>query len=77
MVDSFTPILNNGQSAILGVGRTQNKPVVVGNEIVIREMIILSLTVDHQVIDGAVAAGFFRRVQRYIEKPIALLDNKK
>ena len=77
MVDSFTPILNNGQSAILGVGRTQNKPVVVGNEIVIREMITLSLTVDHQVIDGAVAAGFFRRVQRYIEKPIALLDNKK
>ena len=35
------------------------------------------IVVDHHVIDGAVAAGFFRRVQRYIEKPIALLDNKK
>jgi len=74
MVDSFTPILNNGQSAILGIGRTQNKPVVVANEIVIREMIVLSLTVDHQVIDGAVAAGFFRRVQRYLEKPKVLFD---
>ena len=74
MVDSFTPILNNGQSAILGVGRTQNKPVVVANEIVVREMMVLSLTVDHQVIDGAVAAGFFRRVQRYLEKPKALFD---
>ena len=74
MVDSFTPILNNGQSAILGIGRTQNKPVVVANEIVIREMMVLSLTVDHQVIDGAVAAGFFRRVQRYLEKPKALFD---
>jgi len=74
MVDSFTPILNSGQSAILGVGRTQSKPVVVGNEIVVREMIVLSLTVDHQVIDGAIAAGFFRRVQRHLEKPSALFD---
>ncbi len=74
MVDSFTPILNSGQSAILGVGRTQSKPVVVGNEIVIREMIVLSLTVDHQVIDGAIAAGFFRRVQRHLEKPSALFE---
>ena len=71
-VDSFTPILNAGQSAILGVGRSVEKPVVRGGEIVAREMMTLSLTVDHQVIDGAVAAGFLRRLQQNIERPAAL-----
>ena len=71
-VDSFTPILNAGQSAILGVGRSGEKPVVRGGEIVVREMMTLSLTVDHQVIDGAVAAGFLRRLQQNIERPAAL-----
>ena len=71
-VDSFTPILNAGQSAILGVGRSVEKPVVRGGEIVVREMMTLSLTVDHQVIDGAVAAGFLRRLQQNVERPAAL-----
>ncbi len=71
-VDSFTPILNAGQSAILGVGRSVEKPVVRGGEVVVREMMTLSLTVDHQVIDGAVAAGFLRRLQQNIERPAAL-----
>jgi pyruvate dehydrogenase E2 component (dihydrolipoamide acetyltransferase) len=71
-VDSFTPILNAGQSAILGVGRSVEKPVVRGGEIAVREMMTLSLTVDHQVIDGAVAAGFLRRLQQNIERPAAL-----
>ena len=71
-VDSFTPILNAGQSAILGVGRSVERPVVRGGEIVAREMMTLSLTVDHQVIDGAVAAGFLRRLQQNIERPAAL-----
>ncbi len=71
-VDSFTPILNAGQSAILGVGRSVEKPVVRGGEVVVREIMTLSLTVDHQVIDGAVAAGFLRRLQQSIERPAAL-----
>lgn len=71
-VDSFTPILNAGQSAILGVGRSVERPVVRGGEIVVREMMTLSLTVDHQVIDGAVAAGFLRRLQQNVERPAAL-----
>ena len=61
VVDGFTPILNRPQSAILGVGRSVQKPVVVRGEVVVREMMTLSLTADHQVIDGAVAAGFMRR----------------
>jgi pyruvate dehydrogenase E2 component (dihydrolipoamide acetyltransferase) len=71
-VDGFTPILNAGQSAILGVGKSADKPVVRDGEIVIREMITVSLTVDHQVVDGAVAAGFMRRLQQLVERPAAL-----
>lgn len=72
VVDGFTPILNRPQSAILGVGRSVQKPVVVRGEVAVREMMTLSLTADHQVIDGAVAAGFMRRLQATIERPAAL-----
>ena len=72
-VDGFTPILNAGQSAILGVGRSVEKPVVKKGEIVIREMMTLSLTVDHQVIDGAAAASFLRRIQQILTRPQSLL----
>ncbi len=71
-VDGFTPILNAGQSSILGVGRPVQKPVVRGGEIVVREMLTVSLTSDHQVIDGAVAAAFLRRFQQLVERPSAL-----
>ncbi len=71
-VDGFTPILNAGQSAILGVGRSVDKPVVRKGEVVVREMMTVSLTVDHQVIDGAVAASFLRRLQQLIERPAPL-----
>jgi len=71
-VDGFTPILNAGQSAILGVGKSAEKPVVRDGEIVIREIITVSLTVDHQVVDGAVAAGFMRRLQQLVERPAPL-----
>ena len=68
-VDGFTPILDPPQSAILGVGRGVQKPVVIRGEIAIREMMTLSLTADHQVIDGAVAASFMRRLQATVERP--------
>ena len=68
-VDGFTPILNPGQSAIMGVGRSVQKPVVKSGEVVIREMMTISLTADHQVIDGAVAASFLRRFQQIMERP--------
>ena len=72
IVDGFTPILNPPQNALLGVGRSVQKPVVRGGEIVVREMMTLSLTGDHQVIDGAIAARFFRRLQQLVERPTAL-----
>ena len=73
-VDGFTPILNAGQSAILGVGRSVEKPVVKKGEIVVREMMTLSLTVDHQTIDGAAAASFLRRIQQLLTRPQSLLS---
>ena len=72
VVDGFTPILNPPQNALLGVGRSVQKPVVRGGEIVAREMMTISLTGDHQVIDGAIAASFFRRLQQLVERPAAL-----
>ena len=71
-VDGFTPILNSPQSGILGVGRSVEKPVVSRGEVAIREMSTLSLTADHQVIDGAVAAAFLRRLQATVERPARL-----
>lgn len=73
-VDGFTPILNRPQNALLGVGRSNQKPVVRGGEIVVREMMTVSLTGDHQVIDGAVAASFLRRLQQLVERPSQLFS---
>ena len=72
VVDVFTPILNRGQTAILGVGRSVEKPAIVKGEILAREMLTLSLTADHQIVDGATAASFLRRLQQMIERPSQL-----
>ena len=61
-VDVFTPILNIGETGILGVGRIIEKPAVYRGEITRRSMLTLSLTFDHRVIDGAPAAAFLQTV---------------
>jgi pyruvate dehydrogenase E2 component (dihydrolipoamide acetyltransferase) len=73
-VDGFTPILNLGQNAILGAGQSIEKPVARNGEIVVREMMTLSLTADHQVIDGAVAARFLRHLQETLERPAEIFE---
>jgi len=72
-IDVFTPIINQPESAILGVGRIVDKPAVIGNEICIRPMMVLSLTADHRVIDGAPAAEFLREIRKYIECPYLMM----
>ena len=72
-IDAFNPIINYPESAILGVGRTVKKPVVVDDRIVIQPRAVLSFTHDHRVIDGAPGAYFLQSVVRYIEKPFLLL----
>ncbi len=64
-VDAFTPILNPGETGILGVGRIVEKPAVYGGEIAKRAMLWLSLTFDHRVVDGAPAAEFLQSVIEY------------
>lgn len=59
-VDAFTPILNQGETGILGVGRIIEKPAIHRGEITRRAMMTMSLTIDHRVIDGAPAARFLR-----------------
>ena len=57
-VEFFTPIINYPESAILGVGRTMEKPVVRNGKIEIRKILPLSLTYDHRIVDGGQAARF-------------------
>src|SRR5271170_760022 len=61
-VDAFTPIINHGQAAILGLGRIVERPAVYRSEIVRRSMMTLSLTFDHRIVDGAPAAAFLQTV---------------
>jgi len=61
-IDAFTPILNTGETGILGVGRIVEKPAVYRGEIARRSMLTLSLTFDHRIIDGAPAANFLQTV---------------
>ncbi|HWR38434.1 MAG TPA: dihydrolipoamide acetyltransferase family protein [Patescibacteria group bacterium] len=68
-VDYFTPIINQPESAILGIGRTVKRPVVVSEQIVIRPVMGLSLAFDHRVIDGAPAAEFLAQLLQLMEHP--------
>ena len=72
-VDAFTPIINLPELAILGVGRIQPKPVVRGGEVVVRQMMTLSLAFDHRLVDGAPAARFLQRIKQMVESPYLLL----
>lgn len=67
-----TPIVFHPQSAILGVHRAQERPVVRDGQIVIRQMMNLSITFDHRILDGMTAAKFVLDVAKLLEHPAAL-----
>ena len=69
----FTPIVTYPEVAILGISRGRLEPVVHNGEIVPRLMMPLSLSYDHRVIDGAIAARFTRRLAEMLENPYQLL----
>lgn len=73
-MDSFTPIINKPEVAILGINRIVDKPVVVNKQIVIRPMMNLSLTTDHSLVDGVLSAKFLSEVKEIIENPYLLID---
>ena len=68
-----TPILNSPQSAILGMHKTQERPVVVDGEVVIRPMMYLALSYDHRIIDGKEAVQFLISIKEALEDPARLL----
>ena len=72
-IESFSPIINQPEVAILGVNTIEEKPVVRGGELVIRPMLNLSLTADHRVVDGAYAAQVLQRVKALMENPALML----
>jgi len=72
-IDAFTPLLNPPQTAILGVGRARPRPAVVEGAIAVRTLVVLSLTFDHRVVDGAPAASFLADVVGMLEDPGRLL----
>jgi 2-oxoglutarate dehydrogenase E2 component (dihydrolipoamide succinyltransferase) len=68
-----TPILNAPQSGILGMHKIQERPMVVGGQIVVRPMMYLALSYDHRIVDGKGAVTFLVHVKEAIEDPQRLL----
>lgn len=71
-----TPIINIPQSAILGMHKIQERPVVVDGQIVIRPMMYVALSYDHRIIDGRESVSFLVRVKELLENPELLLFGK-
>jgi len=72
-IEEFCAIINQPESAILGVGAILDQPVVIENKIVIRPRMKITLSYDHRIIDGAKAAEFMRTLKTLMEEPILIL----
>jgi len=72
-IESFTPIINPPQVAILGVGAIQDQVVARNGAPVVRPMMGLSLSFDHRAMDGAPAAAFLARLREILENPYLML----
>jgi pyruvate dehydrogenase E2 component (dihydrolipoamide acetyltransferase) len=72
-IEEFTAIINPPEGAILAVGAMSPKPVVRNNEIVVRQMMRVTLSCDHRVIDGATGAKFLQTFKKILENPLFLI----
>jgi pyruvate dehydrogenase E2 component (dihydrolipoamide acetyltransferase) len=72
-VEAFTPIINPPEVGILGIGQIAQEPMAYRGEICLRYRMVLSLTFDHSLVDGAPAARFLGRVKDLIEKPYLMM----
>ncbi len=72
-IESFSPIINQPEVAILGVNTMADRVVAAGGEITVRPYMNLSLTADHRVVDGSVAAQFLQRVKTLMEHPALII----
>jgi len=72
-IDEFTAVINPPEGGILAVGAMAAKPVVRDNEIVVRQMMRVTMSCDHRVIDGATGAKFLQTVKKILENPLYLV----
>jgi len=72
-IDEFTAVINPPEGAILAIGAMSAKPVVRENEIVIRQMMRVTMSCDHRVIDGATGAKFLQTFKKILENPLYLV----
>jgi pyruvate dehydrogenase E2 component (dihydrolipoamide acetyltransferase) len=72
-IDEFTAIINPPEAAILAVGAMSPKPVVRNNELVIRQMMRVTMSCDHRVVDGATGAKFLQTFKKILENPLFLV----
>jgi pyruvate dehydrogenase E2 component (dihydrolipoamide acetyltransferase) len=68
-VDTFTPIINPPESAILGIGKIKERPIASDGNIIMKPVAQLSLTVDHRIVDGMDASKFLQNLKRAMEDP--------
>ncbi len=68
-VDAFTPIINPPEVAILGVGTIAEELALIDGQVAARSKMVLSLTIDHRVVDGAPGAAFLQTVVQFLEHP--------
>lgn len=67
------PVIKHPEVAILGVGKITKKPVVIDDEIVVRDVLAVTLSIDHRVIDGGDAGRFLNRLKEYLNNPMLLV----
>jgi pyruvate dehydrogenase E2 component (dihydrolipoamide acetyltransferase) len=72
-IDEFTAVINPPEGAILAIGAMSAKPVVRDNEIVVRQMMRVTMSCDHRVIDGATGAKFLQTFKQILENPLYLV----
>ncbi len=72
-IDDFTAIINPPDSCILAVGKITPTPVVENNEVVIKQLMKITLSCDHRVVDGAVGSRFLQTLKQHLENPVTML----
>ena len=72
-IDEFTAIINPPDSCILAVGKIAATPVVENGEVVVRQLMKLTLSCDHRVVDGAVGSRFMQTLKAHLENPVTML----
>jgi len=72
-IDEFTAVINPPEAAILAVGAMQPKPVVRDGEVVVRQLMRVTMSCDHRVIDGATGAKFLQTLKKILENPLLLM----